>query len=461
MIVAGAALSTITFLSASAGFGVWARSARCGASLVVTVNGGATWRVAGSPIPASRNAFGPFQQPEIVFTTQGVGWINGSGLLLATRDEGTHWSVLHLGPSVLGIDRFGSSLWAYVSSCNAGSRCRVRLEATTAQTMSWHTVGLLPTAIESRGVVAARLTDEDALVAQGQVGVTQAYLTNNGGHTWSSVDPCGQSRMSPEALTPTPSGDVFVVCSGGAAMGNEPKSLYRSTDGGRAWDLVATDPHLGPPYVPTPLPLGDFGDLAAPTTTELWMTTVNGVSETRDGGAHWSSAKQVVTEGNGEFVTFSFVGPTRGWLLVPGVGLWTTTNGRSWEQHSQTLAATTSPIQTAACRDLSIGPGPQVSPSTGEIAAMVTLTNHGRRPCKVFGYPTVSLWAAGERVLPFAYEHKPSGPFNMTTASPRVVVLSAGAGPMSWWLRRPATSGTRSPLRFFAWLCPGSASSSA
>ena len=58
----------------------------------------------------------------------------------------------------------------------------------------------------------------------------------------------------------------------------------------------------------------------------------------------------------------------------------------------------------AACRVdvLTIGPGPAVSPQTGEHSLIVSLTNRARVVCRLAGFPTVSL-LKGTEVLPFRY----------------------------------------------------------
>jgi hypothetical protein len=46
-----------------------------------------------------------------------------------------------------------------------------------------------------------------------------------------------------------------------------------------------------------------------------------------------------------------------------------------------------------------------MSPGTGEHGLILTLTNKSAKYCQLLGYPSVGLYTAAGRVLPFTYDH--------------------------------------------------------
>jgi len=329
LIVGGSMLSGIDFLNSSLGLGVWSQVSRCGARLVITSDGGMTWRLEGGPFPEPASDFSLISQPEIVFLTRSDGWIDSSGVLITTRDGGTHWSVVHLGTWVQTISRFGSSLWAFVAPCKPMSRCRYWLKTTTVASTSWRNVGPLPSSLGNfMPLVVTRLTLSNSVAGIGQMVTSPVVLTTDSGSRWASVKACAPEGYVPISFARADPAVAWVLCLGGAAAGSSLKSLLRTTDGGKTWHLVAVDRSLssGPRPVPT-----DDGGVLAVSFERLWMATVNSLYASADSGKQWVSVSNVNPNGNGGFSMFSFVSATRGWLLVPGSGLWRTTNGRTWQ----------------------------------------------------------------------------------------------------------------------------------
>jgi photosystem II stability/assembly factor-like uncharacterized protein len=322
-------LSAITFFDATSGLGVWSRSTHCGPRLASTRDGGETWKVVGGALPAPVS--GLSETPTMVFPTARVGWVDGGGVLLMTRDGGTSWSVVRLGGWVATISGYGSSVWAFVATCNsAASTCRYRLEATTLGSESWREVGLLPASMGNHGIVVARLTAWRAVVDNGQQGPTPAFVTTDGGKHWSAVNTCGSIQFSPGALVATSPRHVLVLCLGGAAAGSALKALFRSNDGGKTWEAVAIDRGLNLPLAQNPIPTDEGDVLEVPSVNRLWMATENYLSGSLDGGKTWFPVRGLDFDGGGTFASFSFVSSRNGWLLVPYSGLWRTTDGKSW-----------------------------------------------------------------------------------------------------------------------------------
>jgi len=86
-----------------------------------------------------------------------------------------------------------------------------------------------------------------------------------------------------------------------------------------------------------------------------------------------------------------------------------------------------------ACVLLSMSPGPEVSPATGEQAVILVLTNDNKHSCQIYGYPQVVLLDRPGGVLPpvtsrglmaFTYVHRS---LYTSNRPPSVVTLAPGA----------------------------------
>jgi len=82
-------------------------------------------------------------------------------------------------------------------------------------------------------------------------------------------------------------------------------------------------------------------------------------------------------------------------------------------------------LAACAADALVLRPGAGVVPMTGEHAVLYALANRGRQTCTVRGYPQVTLYYAGGRVLPFRYAD--GGGAYVTPGKPTIVVLAPGA----------------------------------
>lgn len=78
------------------------------------------------------------------------------------------------------------------------------------------------------------------------------------------------------------------------------------------------------------------------------------------------------------------------------------------------------------CGDLSATTLQAASPASEEDSFVVELSNSGSHLCQLNGYPTVRLFSAAGHALSFSVQHSPPGPWDITTAAPRPVRMSAG-----------------------------------
>jgi photosystem II stability/assembly factor-like uncharacterized protein len=329
--IPGWTLSAITFFNANDGLGIWSRNTHCGDRLVSTQDGGASWTVTGSELPAPGSAYG-----QMVFPTPRFGWVFNSNSLFATRNGGGSWSRVQLGGWVTAISTSGSSLWALVSPCNSAvNTCeypfRLRLEATTFATQSWHEVGLLPELVGAQ-VSVARLSQTTAVIVEtGLRGRTQVFSTSDGGTDWTAVaQPCRALQPNLGSVEAAGGSELLASCLGQASAGESPQALFRSEDAGKSWVAVGIDSGIGAPADKNPIPWAVADHLGAPSADELWMADVNFFHGSLDGGRKWFSVPGIDFFGGGSYASFSFVSEADGWMLDPIVGLWRTTDGRSW-----------------------------------------------------------------------------------------------------------------------------------
>jgi hypothetical protein len=118
----------------------------------------------------------------------------------------------------------------------------------------------------------------------------------------------------------------WLLCTGGAAAGSSTKALLHTTNGGRTWRVAAAVTSLVSPGPPGSLPRADAVALAA-SPTRLWLAGPNALVQSGNGGVAWTTA---AFNPAGTFGSFDVLSATTAWLLAPGTGLWTTTDGTTW-----------------------------------------------------------------------------------------------------------------------------------
>lgn len=93
---------------------------------------------------------------------------------------------------------------------------------------------------------------------------------------------------------------------------------------------------------------------------------------------------------------------------------------------SNALTMTAKSTPTCSARHLALGPGPQMSMMTGEVAQYYSITNTGKTSCSLKGFPTLTVYTPKGAVIPFKYAHSSS---YLHALTPKIVVLKPhGAG---------------------------------
>jgi hypothetical protein len=116
-----------------------------------------------------------------------------------------------------------------------------------------------------------------------------------------------------------------------------------------------------------------------------------------------------------------------------------------------TTTTTMKPSIECTASELSYtGPG-FVSPTTGEDAFTITLTNVGTRLCQIHGYPIVHFYTSAGRLLTFAYRHTS---LYFPRLQPRVVNLAPRAHAYFVVAKYRCDLGVRYASSFFYVLAP-------
>ncbi|MHB1981278.1 MAG: WD40/YVTN/BNR-like repeat-containing protein [Sulfobacillus sp.] len=192
-------------------------------------------------------------------------------------------------------------------------------------------------------------------------GGNNVYLTANGGTTWTKR-PAPQGLASPQSMSFGSPTHAWAIATSGAA-GTDSAVVYRSTNGGILWQVIARTPSLtstGPVPAGT-LALSHGADsIYFKNDSVGWVTSVQFGSGypwlymSTDGGATWESQSLPLPKSwrSSEVTTYNpiFTSPTDGILPVAeNSALYicqTTNGGKTWDRPLQVLPTSVSNNQS-------------------------------------------------------------------------------------------------------------------
>jgi photosystem II stability/assembly factor-like uncharacterized protein len=373
--------SAVSFVSARRGF-----AALRDGGLLTTTDGGSTWRRL-----ARRVRF-----DLIDFLTPRRGYaLTGAGLLMRTLDGGTRWSRLRLFRGAPGSGPYGGTL-EFVDS--------------------------------RHGFVGTRSG--------------RAFATVDSGRTWRRLHlPCRRlDYLGGLAFADADLG--YAICGGQPATNLQEKELFRTTDAGRSWRLVARVAHDRPGGLPL---VGFAAALAFPSARVGYLSTDRGgISRTTDGGRSWRTA--LFTDDAFDPADSSWLDARRGYAALLDSGLVATTDGgRTWRQ---VLPAPPGPPQGAVSfASRSEGIGVDTGGVLGRRNAVVATSDGGRTWAPLGTVPA-------EAVLRLA--RAPAGGVWAVARSPSrarpdvsdVKLFRSGDGGRSWTLVRTLRGTETATLAF-------------
>ena len=332
--------------------------------LAASTDAGSTWRVVNPDLPTSVPAQLEFPDASHGFLWGGAPTPSGSVPLWVTSDGGRSWVKAAIGPVVSDLSAIEGDVWAVVGTCplspaSVSHPCPVGVERSSDYGETWmasRTTAPLhedsSVSISDQDIELARTSHSRAYVlsfepASSTMSGQLAFTSDNGTSWVTRDDPCPASFSYGQELAASSTADLWLTCSSEGSGGTQAKALYRSDDGGRAWELAAaanspvlsgglTAPVSGglpsTGYV-APYSLG-HDNLAVVSSSNAWLFPDRaGVYETTDGGRTWRLAQGLLTQGlvEGGSGNVVFADATHGWVCEIGTGLWRTVDGAHWQ----------------------------------------------------------------------------------------------------------------------------------
>jgi photosystem II stability/assembly factor-like uncharacterized protein len=308
--------------------------------LAASSDAGAHWRISGAAFPVA----GTFTT--LLFTDASMGYVFGPAGLVVTRDGGAHWTQAPLTGEVERVIPAYGDTWATLTTCGGAPgeplSCPVGLWVSTDQGRTWSATPTAPPLEEGSGggAVLARIDSEEAYLLTWGAPDSGLVVTSDGGRSWRRVaDPC-DGDWSVEDMAALENGFIWLICGAQTTGLGQPKSVYRSLDGGSAWQLVASTGFAPGSLLPTgKIPLaGDVSQLATVSPSQAWVGLGGvGLIETLDGGRTWSVVPGVDASPSATQVGVTFIpsasGPIHdGWTLAFGYAVWRTENAVDWQE---------------------------------------------------------------------------------------------------------------------------------
>jgi photosystem II stability/assembly factor-like uncharacterized protein len=323
--------------------------------VVRTIDGGIKWHVSGR-LPTKVTP----SQPELLsmaFASPKEGYVSllGPNHTKYTDNGGRTWSVVSVPGEPNSLSLQGRSLWITSYHCTV----RFSTEGRCPTDLSIYKVGdLRPASVRKVPALGHFSTFGDTVPVQatlwsrlGNVGVgsqggdgpsSDIVVTKDAGRSWNLIKaPCGRIPTGELVMRNVSTWVLYCALDGGMHQGTN--ELWSTSDSGAIWNLVSQGSEQD--LYPTVGNIGSgmMGDLTTSRNGQtLWLLgSVTGIDVSTDGGRQWTG---VDLGTNGYPSQIATAGATDAWLPLPGIGLYRTTNGTTWES----LADVTHPTNTAS-----------------------------------------------------------------------------------------------------------------
>jgi photosystem II stability/assembly factor-like uncharacterized protein len=336
-------LGAIDFLSAGLGLALTAAEIPCQdhgtefvpaqVRLAVSRDGGHSWVTQGAVLsPGGRE---PGAEQIAAVSARRAWALTAAGQLLLTRDAGAAWTVQPLPAPVLGIGKAGGTLWALSCPRLTGLACRPVLERYDGGWRRWP----VPPRRSGAYWLLAALSSRAAVFLVSRAGSAAATLVSTGdaGRHWTRrpaprgpVPGHGRGGLCQVYAGIASAGPRrwWLLCDGDGAAGQDTSALMTTADAGRTWHTAASVRSILAAPPPGSLPYQEPLAIAAGPAGRLWLATANGLAASTGAGARWAAVPGV--DPQGARPAFDVLSARQAWLLAPGVGLWSTSDGSSW-----------------------------------------------------------------------------------------------------------------------------------
>lgn len=309
--------------------------------VLATTDGGMRWRAVGRIEPVLSSGGDGRPVSRLHFADAKNGWAFGPSLFV-THDGGKTWKQELRESAVIALASGGLNVWAVERTAEHE---RVTVLTSPIGESRWRPMPTQPDMYpiqessglvrdgEERGWLLAHihevLQDRETEDPRKRFAETQ-----DGGRSWRQGNPCEKFSLFPSALSVSPDGTVWLVCTGQDVVGDPRFFLKRDSDG--LWQATTT----------TAATYGrGLGSFAAASSKDLWITeNRSAVRYSGDGGRTWKP-KFLEYEFDG-FGSIAFADARHGWLLYRGPGPaggayynWifrTADGGRSWKRFKVT-----------------------------------------------------------------------------------------------------------------------------
>jgi photosystem II stability/assembly factor-like uncharacterized protein len=294
----------------------------------------------GSAAFGSSGKASPVFLGQVAMTSPSLGWAlteqGPEDQVLRTTDGGREWQVQETTamPGVAVTAPDASRAFVLANDCASRTGCSASiLYRTTDAGAAWHVVW------RSNAVIGSDVTfvnPMDGFMVAGVLGINGHILlqSTDGGHTWTSLPmPLGCSEGAVALSFKTPFYG-WLLCGGGASMGEESKTLYETTTAGEQWhQLSSSGPGPLPPSQAkkSELPLAGYVGLVtvvSPSTGYIALGRLGVLRVAANGMRFLGVFRSEVPFGSDNVFSLGFLNSGFGWLVGGNYPyLYTTTDG--------------------------------------------------------------------------------------------------------------------------------------